>query len=78
MDFFASYALKGDASKLAFSIENATKDVGYYVQMAEDAGAPSVMAQAPLSMMKQALEDGMGERLVPELFDHYKKHYGRG
>ena len=78
MDFFASYALKGDASKLAFSLENATKDVGYYVQMAEDAGAPSVMAQAPLSMMKQALEDGMGERLVPELFDHYKKHYGRG
>ena len=76
MDFFASYALNGDASKLAFSIENATKDVGYYVQMAEDAGAPSVMAQAPLSMMKQALADGMGNRLVPELYEHYKKHYG--
>lgn len=77
MDFFASYALNGDASKLAFSIENATKDVGYYVRMAEDAGAPSIMAQAPLSMMKQALADGMGERLVPELYEAYQKHYGR-
>lgn len=78
MDFFANYALNGDASKLAFSIENATKDVGYYVRMAEDAGAPSVMAQAPLKMMKQALDDGMGDKLVPELLDHYLKHYGRG
>ena len=78
MDFFATYALKGDASKLAFSIENATKDVGYYAKMAEDAGAPSVMAEAPLKMMKQALEDGMGDKLVPELLELYQKHYGRG
>lgn len=77
MEFFANYALNGDASKLAFSIENATKDVGYYVKMAEDAGAPSVMAQAPLGMMKQALADGMGDQLVPELYDLYQKHYGR-
>lgn len=77
MDFFANHALNGDPSKLAFSIENATKDVGYYVQMAEDAGASSVMAQAPLKMMKQALDDGMGDKLVPELLDHYLKHYGR-
>lgn len=77
MDFFANYALNGDPSKLAFSIENATKDVGYYAKMAEDAGAPSVMAQAPLKMMRQALDDGMGGKLVPELMDHYLKHYGR-
>ena len=77
MEFFANYALKGDPNMLAFSIENATKDVGYYVQMAEDAGAPSVMAPAPLAMMKRALENGMGDRLVPELYDQYKKHYGR-
>ncbi|WP_435231633.1 NAD(P)-dependent oxidoreductase [Pseudopelagicola sp. nBUS_20] len=78
MEFFANYALSGDASKLAFSIENATKDVGYYVKMAEDAGAPSVMAQAPLEMMRQSLKGGMGDKLVPELLDHYLKHYGRG
>ena len=78
MDFFANYALKGDPNKLAFSIENATKDVGYYAKMADDLGAPTVMAEAPLRMMRQALEDGMGDNLVPELFDHYVKHYGRG
>ncbi len=77
MEFFANYALNGDPSKLAFSIENATKDVGYYAKMAEDAGAPSVMAQAPLSMMRQAIDDGMGDKLVPELLDYYLKHYGR-
>lgn len=76
MEFVSNYALAGDPSKLAFSIENATKDVGYYAQMAEDAGGPSVMAQAPLTMMRQALEEGMGDRLVPELLEHYQKHFG--
>ncbi|MEY1556383.1 NAD(P)-dependent oxidoreductase [Yoonia sp. R2331] len=78
MEFMSAYALDGDASKLAFSIANASKDVGYYAKMAEDAGAPSVMAQAPLAMMRQAVADGMGNKLVPELLEHYLKHYGRG
>jgi 2-hydroxy-3-oxopropionate reductase len=78
MAFMADYALEGDPSKLAFSIANATKDVGYYVQMAEDAGTPSYMAPAPLKMMQGALEDGMGDKLVPELLDYYLKQYGRG
>ncbi len=78
MQFMSAYALDGDASKLAFSIANASKDVGYYAKMAEDAGAPSVMAQAPLAMMRQAVADGMGNKLVPELLEHYLKHYGRG
>lgn len=78
MEFFANYALNGDPSKLAFSIENATKDVGYYAKMAEDAGAPSVIAQAPLKMMREAMDNGMGDNLVPELLEHYLRHYGRG
>ena len=78
MEFFANYALNGDPSKLAFSIENATKDVGYYAKMAEDAGAPSVIAQAPLNMMREAMDNGMGDNLVPELLEHYLRHYGRG
>ncbi|MEM6381951.1 MAG: NAD(P)-dependent oxidoreductase [Pseudomonadota bacterium] len=78
MDFFASYALDADPSKLAFSIENATKDVGYYAKMAHDAGAPTVMAEAPLKMMRAAIDHGMGDQLVPELLDFYLKHYARG
>lgn len=78
MDFFAGYALKGDPGKLAFSIENATKDVGYYARMADDLGAPTVMAAAPLEMMRRALDDGMGEKFVPELLELYLEHYGAG
>jgi len=77
MQLVAQYPLNGDPNQLAFSIENATKDVGYYAQMAEEAGAPSVMAHVPLQMMKQALADGMGDAMVPQLYDAYKKHYGR-
>lgn len=71
MDFMAAYALDGDPSKLAFSLNNATKDVGYYQQMTEEAGAPSVMAPAPLAALREAVDQGRGERLVPELLDYY-------
>ncbi|MBU2994756.1 NAD(P)-dependent oxidoreductase [Octadecabacter sp. 1_MG-2023] len=71
MAFMAEYALNGDPSKLAFSIKNATKDVGYYDQMTRDAGAPSIMAAAPLQIMKDAIEAGYGENLVPEFTDYY-------
>ncbi|MEM1130184.1 MAG: NAD(P)-dependent oxidoreductase [Pseudomonadota bacterium] len=73
MDFMAAYALDGDPSKLAFSIRNAAKDVGYYDQMARDAGAPSVMAGGALGALRDATETGMGEALVPELVDFYAK-----
>ncbi|MEL6520788.1 MAG: NAD(P)-dependent oxidoreductase [Pseudomonadota bacterium] len=71
MDFMAAYALEGDPTKLAFSIRNAAKDVGYYSQMASDAGAPSVMAAGALSSLRAATDEGRGEAMVPELIDHY-------
>lgn len=73
MDFMAAYALEGDPTKLAFSIRNAAKDVGYYDQMARDAGVSSLMAGAPLSALQDATETGMGEAMVPELIDHFAK-----
>lgn len=73
MDFMAAYALDGDPSQLAFSIRNAAKDVGYYDQMARDAGAPSLMAAGPLTALRDARDSGMGEALVPELIDHFTK-----
>jgi len=77
MAFFAEYALTGDPSKLAFSIQNATKDVGYYDQMTRDAGTPSHMAPAPLMAMRAALDKGMGDQLVPELLDYYLQQFKR-
>ena len=38
MDFVKAYAVEGDATKLEFAIKNASKDVGYYSQMAEGRG----------------------------------------
>ena len=78
MEFMAAYALDGDPSKLAFSIRNAGKDVGYYDQMTRDAGAPSLMAGAPLGVLRDADANGMGDRLVPELLDYFTDKFSRG
>lgn len=71
MDFMAAYALDGDPTKLAFSIANAAKDVGYYDQMAADAGAPSMMAGNTLAALRGARDSGRGDAMVPELVDYF-------
>ncbi|MFT6105314.1 MAG: 2-hydroxy-3-oxopropionate reductase [Paracoccaceae bacterium] len=71
MDFVAAYGIDNDTSKLAFAIKNAAKDVGYYSQMAEQAGATSRIAPAPLNALKDAVSDGRGELMVCEMVDFY-------
>ena len=71
MDFVRAYAVDGNPNMLAFAIKNALKDVGYYRQMAEDAGAPSVMANDAFAALKDATDEGRGEAMVPEMFDYY-------
>ncbi|WP_341785810.1 NAD(P)-dependent oxidoreductase [Shimia isoporae] len=78
MDFIAGYALQGDASKMQFSIKNATKDVGYYVQMTKDAGLETLMGGNTLDALQGAVDAGMGERLVPEVLDHYVDQFKDG
>ncbi len=78
MDFMAAYALDGDPEKLAFSITNAAKDVGYYDQMTRDAGTPSIVAGAPLGALRAAVADGMGDEMVPKLTDHFVKQFKGG
>ncbi len=73
MTLMAAYALDGDPTKLAFAIKNAAKDVGYYDQMCSDLGAPSLMAAAPLTALRDAEAQGMGESMVPELVDYFSK-----
>ena len=75
--FMAAYALDGDASKLAFSIANAAKDVGYYDQMAAGAGKPSIMAGGALGALRGAVADGRGDALVPEWVDYFAEALGR-
>lgn len=78
MAFMAEYALNNDPNKLAFSIRNACKDVGYYDQMTKDAGAPSIMAGGALGALRDATENGRGDALVPELIDYFSDRLNNG
>jgi len=78
MEFMAAYALDGDPNKLAFSIRNAAKDVGYYDQMVRDAGLSSIMASGALAALNGAVEDGRGDAMVPEIVDYFAKALDRG
>ncbi|MEP3231981.1 MAG: NAD(P)-dependent oxidoreductase [Hyphomicrobiales bacterium] len=76
MDFVKAYAVDNDPSMLAFAIKNAAKDVGYYAQMSKDAGAESLMSQSTLKALNTAKEDGMGDDMVSQMYDFYKKNMG--
>jgi 2-hydroxy-3-oxopropionate reductase len=76
MDFVAAYALEGDAEKLAFTVRNAAKDVGYYATMAEGLGATSVMSACAKKALSDALESGDGDLLVPQMVDVFAKRFG--
>jgi len=77
MDFIKTYAIDGDPNNLAFSIKNAAKDVGYYRQMANDAGFDSIMSASTIRALQGAIDDGRGEDLVPQMVDYYAKLYGK-
>ena len=71
MDFVKGYGVDGDPSQLAFAIKNAAKDVGYYSQMAEQAGVESVMSGSTLSALNDANKSGKGEEMVSQMVDYY-------
>ncbi len=74
IDFVAAYGVDGDSSKLAFSIQNAAKDLGYYRQMARDTGVESIMAVPAAEALADA-SDTMGERMVSEMVDYYVQKF---
>ena len=75
MDFVSAYGLEGDATKLAFSIRNAAKDVGYYGQMADDLGAQSLMSTSVKSALETARDDGRGDQMVAEMVDFFAERF---
>lgn len=75
MDFIKAYAVDGDANMLAFSIRNARKDVGYYGQMAEDLGADTIMSNCAREALGLAVDQGMGDAMVPEIVEFYAKRF---
>jgi 2-hydroxy-3-oxopropionate reductase len=76
MDFIKAYAIDGNPDLLAFSIRNAAKDVGYYNQMMQGLGADSVMSRGAHDALTSAIDEGMGDRLVPEMVDYFARRTG--
>ncbi len=72
MQFCRKYAVDG-VSDLGFSIANANKDIGYFVQMVEDMGTRAQIAEGTAANLQAALDSGMGDGNVPEIFDHFVK-----
>lgn len=72
MQFCKNYAVDG-VSDLGFSIANANKDLGYFLQMAEDLGTRAQIAEGTSANLQAALDAGMGEGNVPEIFDYFVK-----
>ena len=61
------FLLTGDANGLKFSIANAAKDLGYYHQMAGDAGAALGIAGAVLATLQTAQAQCAPGTFLPEL-----------
>jgi len=72
MDFVAAFAIEGDKEKLAFSIRNAKKDVGYYSRMADDLEAPSMMSAGAKQALGIAVSSGYGDQMVSEMVEFFQ------
>lgn len=70
MQFCKNYAVD-NVSDLGFSLNNANKDVGYFLQMVSDLGTESKIAEASYAALEAALAAGMGEGNVPEIYDYF-------
>lgn len=77
MDFIKANAIDGNPNVLAFSIGNARKDVGYYSEMADDLGVPSLMSAATKQTLGLARAQGWGDRMVPELVDYFEELFAK-
>ncbi len=72
MGFAKKYAVDG-ISDLGFSINNANKDLGYFLQMAADMGTRAEIAEGTSNNLQAAVDAGMGDGNVPEIFDYFMK-----
>ena len=70
MQFCKNYAVDG-VSDLGFSIANANKDLGYFVEMVKDLGHRSQIAEGTSSNLQAAVDAGMSNGNVPEILDYY-------
>ncbi|MEI6894684.1 MAG: NAD(P)-dependent oxidoreductase [Colwellia sp.] len=70
MQFCKFYAVDGD-EKLGFSIANANKDLGYFLEMVKDLGTESLIAEGTSKSLQAAVDAGLGQNDVPVIFDYF-------
>lgn len=70
MGFCKNYAVDG-VSDLGFSINNANKDLSYFLAMADDLGTRAEIAEGTSHNLQAAVEAGLGDGNVPEIFDYF-------
>lgn len=72
MQFCKNYAVDNN-SDLGFSIANANKDLGYFLQMVEDLGTESKIAEGSSANLQAAIDMGLAQGNVPEIFDYFRQ-----
>lgn len=72
MQFCKNYAVDG-VSDLGFSIANADKDISYFLKMMEDMGARAQIAEGTAANLSAAMDAGLGDGNVPEIFDLFSR-----
>lgn len=72
MQFCKNYAVDG-VSDLGFSIANANKDLAYFLQMVEDLGSRTQIAEGTSANLQAALDNGMGSNNVPDIYEYFLK-----
>jgi 3-hydroxyisobutyrate dehydrogenase len=72
MQFCKNYAVDG-VSDLGFSINNANKDLGYFLEMVGDLGTESRIAEGTSTYLQAAVDAGLGNGNVPEILDYFLK-----
>ena len=72
----AGGAIKGDFTRMKFSIANAAKDMRYYTHLAESLPIPAFLGEAVHQSFAQAVALGLGDRLVPSMIEAQEKVNG--
>ena len=71
MNFCKKYAVD-DVSDLGFSIANANKDLGYFLEMVEGLGTRSQIGEGTSANLQAVFDAGMGSGNVPEILDYFR------
>jgi len=72
MQFTKFYAVDNE-EKLGFSVANANKDLGYFLQMVSDLGTESPIAEGTSKALQAGVDAGLGQNDVPVIFDYFTK-----